>query len=51
MIQFFNDKRLSDITVTCAGQKIWAHKVILAARSSYFHKVFGSSPTVGCPIL
>lgn len=48
MINFFNDERFSDITVTYSGQKISAHKVFLATHSSYFQKVLEGSPTVSC---
>ena len=48
MINFFDDERFSDITVTYSGQKILAHKIVLATRSSYFQKVLKASPKVSC---
>jgi hypothetical protein len=50
MIDFFDDQRFSDIIVTCSGQKISAHRIILATGSSYFQDLFESSPTVSHPI-
>ncbi|KEQ68459.1 hypothetical protein M436DRAFT_86344 [Aureobasidium namibiae CBS 147.97] len=46
MINFFNDQRLSDITIIFSGKKILGHKIILATHSSYFQEVLGGSPTV-----
>jgi hypothetical protein len=46
MINLFNDKRLSDITVIYSSQKISAHKVVLATHSTYFKELFKRSPTV-----
>lgn len=46
MINFFNDQRLSDVTVTYSGKKTLAHKIILATHSSYFQEVLGRLPTV-----
>lgn len=48
MIDFFNDGRFSDVTVTCSGHKIFAHKIFLTTHSLYFQKVLEGSPTVGC---
>jgi len=46
MINFFDDERLSDITVTFSGKKISAHKIILATHLSHFQELLGGSSTV-----
>ncbi|KAH0384981.1 hypothetical protein KCU92_g3911, partial [Aureobasidium melanogenum] len=46
MLNFLDDKRLSDVTVTFSGQKMSAHKIILVARSSHFQKMLEDSPTI-----
>jgi hypothetical protein len=48
MINFFDDKRFSDITVAYSTHKISAHRIILAIRSSYLQKLLESTPTVSC---
>ncbi|KAL9654595.1 hypothetical protein ABK040_006658 [Willaertia magna] len=35
--QFFNNPTLSDVTFIIQGKKFHAHKLVLCARSSYFH--------------
>ena len=43
---FFNNEELSDVTLVCDGDKqVKAHKVILAANSHSFHKMFINNPT------
>ncbi|GLH12290.1 Broad-complex core protein isoforms 1/2/3/4/5 [Gryllus bimaculatus] len=39
-----NDEDLVDVTLTCEGQNVKAHKVILAACSPYFRNVFKENP-------
>ena len=46
MINFFDDERLSDITVTFSSTKVSAHKIVLAIHSPYFQEVLGGSPKV-----
>ncbi|CAD0088111.1 unnamed protein product, partial [Aureobasidium vineae] len=46
MNNFFNE-RMSDITLIWGdGQKIFAHKVVLAAHSSYLQNMLKASPTI-----
>ena len=39
---FVNKEHLSDISIVVSGQTIYAHRVVLAARCSYFRAMFGS---------
>jgi len=36
--ELINDKTYSDIELVCGGQSVFAHKMILAARSEYFNE-------------
>lgn len=39
----FREKKLCDVKLVAKnGEEIWAHKVILAANSDYFHCMFNS---------
>lgn len=45
-IDFFNDQRSTDITITYGGQKVFSHKVILASRSIHFRGFLNNEPPV-----
>lgn len=40
----FADKEFVDVTLSCEGKKVAAHKVVLSACSSYFHDLFRDNP-------
>lgn len=42
--ELLEDKQFTDITLVVAGEEIRAHKIILAASSLYFRRLFNSSP-------
>src|SRR5277367_6482338 len=42
--EFLNKQQLCDVTLSCDGKSLSAHKVILAACSPYFHDIFLKNP-------
>lgn len=40
----FTGKEFVDVTLSCEGKKVTAHKVVLSACSSYFHDLFRDNP-------
>ena len=47
----FLDESLCDVTICCAGQKVKAHRVILAASSVYFKEIFAATLPGQYPIV
>ncbi|XP_075586507.1 uncharacterized protein LOC124490290 [Dermatophagoides farinae] len=45
------DEMFCDVTIICNGQAVKAHRVILAAASSYFKEIFQHIPFGFCPIV
>nr|XP_027200555.1 protein abrupt-like [Dermatophagoides pteronyssinus] len=45
------DEMLCDVTIICNGQAVKAHRVILAASSTYFKEIFHHIPFGFCPIV
>lgn len=43
---FFNDPHYSDVKVICSHYNVFAHRVILATNSPWFHRVFQSEALV-----
>ncbi|OTF82937.1 BTB/POZ domain containing protein, partial [Euroglyphus maynei] len=45
------DEMLCDVTIICNGQAVKAHRIILAASSTYFKEIFHHIPFGFCPIV